>query len=89
MKTETFPLDIPADLLQQVRKAAEKAGLSTAAALQRSIKLGLPKLTEETNGRITNVDPLPDNVLDKLYREREEDLDGIRQFIAAQPKNAE
>jgi hypothetical protein len=39
--------------------------------------------------RVTNVDPLPDRVLEKLYREREEEDASIRRFIEAQPKDAE
>jgi hypothetical protein len=32
---------------------------------------------------------LPDKVARKLYAEREEDMDSIRRFIAAQPKDAQ
>jgi hypothetical protein len=53
------------------------------------MKLGLPSLREKMGcGRITNVEPLPKDVLDRLYEDREEDLDSIRQLIAAQPKDA-
>jgi len=34
---------------------------------------------------VTNVAPLPDKVARKLYAEREEDMNSIRRFIAAQP----
>ncbi len=56
------------------------------------IKLGLPKLREQLSakvGRVTNVDPLPTRVLERLYRERQDDDSSIRRFIAAQPKDAE
>ena len=52
----------------------------------------MPRLREQLSakaGRVTNVDPLPDRVLEKLYREREDDDASIRRFIAAQPKDAE
>jgi len=39
--------------------------------------------------RLTNVEPAPKKVLDRLYAEREEDAESIPQFIAAQPKDAE
>ena len=38
-----------------------------------------------TTGRITNVDPLPKEVLERIYRKREEeDEEGVRRFIKAQ-----
>jgi len=37
----------------------------------------------------TKVAPLPDKVARKLYAEREADMDSIRRFIAAQPKDAQ
>jgi hypothetical protein len=59
--------------------------------MRLSKKLGLPMLREKLSmqtGRVTNVDPLPDKVLDQLYRERKDDDASIRRFIAAQPKRA-
>jgi hypothetical protein len=38
--------------------------------------------------RVTNVEPLPKNVLERLYAEREEDMVSIRKLIRAQPKDA-
>ena len=57
MKSETYPLALPADLLKEVRKAAKKTGLSMADAMRQSMKLGLPKLVERnrTKGRVINV----------------------------------
>ena len=47
MKTETYPLALPADLLGQVRRTAKETGLSLADAMRQSLKLGLPKLREQ------------------------------------------
>ena len=90
MKSEVYPLHLPADLLGQVRRTAQETGLSLADAMRQSLKLGLPVLREQlAPGRVTNVDPLPERVARKLYAEREEDMESIRRFIAAQPKDAQ
>jgi hypothetical protein len=47
MKTNTYPLAVPSDLLREVRKAAQKTGLSMADTMRQSIKLGLPNLVEQ------------------------------------------
>ena len=89
MKSINYPIAMPLDLLNELRKAAKQTGLSTAATFRQSAKLGLPKLLEQMGaGRVTNVAPLPDRVARKLYAERDEDMDSIRRFIAAQPKDA-
>ena len=89
MKTVNYPTAWPVDVLKEFKQAARDARVSTAAAIRRSAKLGLPKFREETaGGRVTNVDPLPDAVARKLYADREDDTESIRRFIAAQPKDA-
>jgi hypothetical protein len=41
------------------------------------------------DSRITNVDPLPDKVLKRLYGQADDDADSIRLFMAAQAKAIE
>jgi hypothetical protein len=90
MKSVNYPLAMPVDFLRDLRKAAKETGLSTAAVIRQSAKMGLPKLLEEMGaGRVTNVTPLPDKVARKLYDQREDDTESIRTFIQAQPKDAE
>jgi hypothetical protein len=90
MKSVTYPLAVQVDFLNEFKQAAKEAGLSTADAIRQSAKLGLPKFREQTSGgRVTNVNPLPASVARKLYAEREDDMDSIRRFIAAQPKDAQ
>jgi hypothetical protein len=36
------------------------------------------------SGRITNVDPLPDEVLDRIYSQPERDEEGIERMMRAQ-----
>jgi hypothetical protein len=87
MKIETFPLAMPNGLLKEVRQAARKTGLSMADTMRQSMKLGLDKLVQELGPqrRITNVDPLPDTVMRRVYARRERDERGIESLIKAQP----
>jgi len=47
MKSDTYPLALPPDLLAEVRRTAKATGLSMADAMRQSMKLGLPKLKEQ------------------------------------------
>jgi hypothetical protein len=47
MKSETYPLALPPDLLREIRKTAGETGLSLADAMRQSLRLGLPKLREQ------------------------------------------
>lgn len=47
MKSDTYPLAMPHDLLDEVRQTAKDTGLSMADAMRQSMKLGLPKLREQ------------------------------------------
>ena len=47
MKSDTYPLAVPPDLLRDIRQTAEATGLSMADAMRQSIKLGLPKLRRQ------------------------------------------
>lgn len=53
MKTTPYPLAIPEDLLGEVRETAAATGLSVAAAMRQSMKLGLPKLREQLAPALT------------------------------------
>lgn len=48
MKNQTYPLALPPDLLGEARQTAKAAGLSLADAMRQSLKLGLPKLREQS-----------------------------------------
>jgi hypothetical protein len=52
MKTNTYPLAVPSDLLKDLRKAAQQTGLSMADTMRQSMKLGLP-------GLVTRLSPDP------------------------------
>ena len=88
MSSNTVPLAVPDDLYEEVKAAAAVTHLSVPDVVLQSMKLGLPKLRERLaaeSGRITNVDPLPDEVLERLYAQRDDDPEGIEKLMAAQP----
>ena len=86
MQSKTFPLAMPKELLGQVRRAARKTGLSMADTMRQSMKLGLDRLVRELGPppRLTNIDPLPDDVLERYYARPERDEAGIDRLIKAQ-----
>lgn len=47
MKSDTYPLALPPELLREIRQTSKVTGLSMADAMRQSIKLGLPKLREK------------------------------------------
>lgn len=47
MKSNTYPLAVPSDLLEEVRRTAKATGLSMADAMRQSIRLGLPRLRQQ------------------------------------------
>jgi hypothetical protein len=68
--------------------------MSTLVEIEAAIE-GLPsaeqaKLRErflEQAGRVTNVDPLPDELASRLYNEADDDTDAVQLFMAAQAKS--
>jgi len=86
MKSETIPLATPKDLLMEVRRAAKETGLSMADTMRQSMKLGLNRLVQQLGKqwRITNVDPLPEDVLERIYSRPERDARGLDHWVAAQ-----
>ena len=77
MKSETFPLAVPRDLLREIREAAKQTGLSMADVIRQSVKLGLPKL-KQTLSRV-DLSPIPDSVLEAAdCRMTEADLETDR-----------
>jgi len=57
-----------------------------ADTMRQSMRLGLHKLVEQLGGdqRITNVDPLPDEVLERIYSRPERDERGLNRWVKAQ-----
>jgi hypothetical protein len=81
-------ISMPDELLDDVRETAKATGLSQQDVMQRSIQAGLPQVREQLGGtdRVTNVDPLPSELMERIYSNPERDEAGIDKFIAGQPK---
>ena len=88
MKSETVPLAMPGDWLREIRRAAKQTRLSMADTMRQSMRLGLNKLVEQLGDgqRITNIDPLPDKVLERIYSRPERDERGLNRWVKAQAK---
>jgi hypothetical protein len=65
MRTETYPLAIPEELLREIRKTAKQTGLSMADAMRQAMKLGLPRLKAELSGQ--NLKPLTPEEIRNVY----------------------
>ena len=87
MKSETYPLALPADLLKEVRKAAKKTGLSMADAMRQSMKLGLPKLVEELSMEqvLKNLKPMTSEECRNCWQEPNEEFDALEHHCATHP----
>lgn len=75
------------ELSRQVRQAARLSGLSLAEMMRQSIKAGLPKVTEALAvkaGRLTLVEPVPDEVWERIYAKPDDDAEVIRDAMAKQ-----
>ncbi len=86
-----YPLRLPVQDAEAVDTVCEEARVSFNQVVVLCVRKGLPAVRESLTGtdRITNVDPLPDKVLAKLYTEREDDDASIRRLVSAQPKGGE
>lgn len=90
-KDRHYPLRLPAEDAKAVDAVCQESHVSFNRIVSLCVKQGLPAVRKSLSGtgRITNVDPLPREVLKRLYDEREEDDKAIRRMIAAQPRRPE
>lgn len=84
MKTETYPLAMPKDLLERVRRTAKVTGLSLADAMRQSMKLGLPRLEEQlSTGKI---EPMTPAECRECWATPDPEFDPIATHCASLPK---
>jgi hypothetical protein len=87
-----YPLRLPVKEAEAVDAVCEASRVSFNRVVSLCVQKGLPAVRELLSGaaaRITNVDPLPDKVLVKLYTDREDEEASIRRLVDAQPKGGE
>jgi len=82
MKTETYPLAVPEDLLGEVRKTAKETGLSIADAMRQSMKLGLPRLREQL--ATTKVKPMTAEEARRAFA-RDSEWDALESVMVRRP----
>jgi hypothetical protein len=87
-----YSLRLPAEDAPAITAVANASGQSINAVLVVAIRNGLPAaraLLCRNAGRATAVDPLPDEVLDRIYLGPDDDEEGTRRFMAAQSLGGE
>jgi hypothetical protein len=83
MKTDTYPLAVPPDLLGEVRQASRDLGLSMADIMRQSMKLGLPKLRDQLSPK--NLKPMSKAEARRCYRQPNREFDALEHHLASLP----
>ena len=83
MKSETYPLAMPADLLGEMRNAAKQTNLAMADAMSQSMRLGLPKLLEQLSGK--QLKPFTVDECRRAYRTPNPEFDALEHHCASLP----
>ena len=86
MKTDTYPLAVPPDLLGDVRQASQDLGLSMADIMRQSMRLGLPKLREQLcPDPLKNLKPLSRAGSRRCYQRPNREFDALEHHLAGLP----
>ena len=86
MKTDTYPLAVPPDLLGEVRQASLDLGLSMADIMRQSMKLGLPKLREQLSpDPLRKLKPLSKAESRRCYQRPNPEFDELEHHLASLP----
>jgi hypothetical protein len=86
MKTNTYPLAVPPDLLKDLRKAARQTGLSMADTMRQSMKLGLPDLVERLSpDPLKNLKPFTPEESRRCFATANPEFDALAAHCAAMP----
>jgi len=86
MKTDTYPLAVPSDLLGEVRQASQDLGLSMADIMRQSMKLGLPRLRDQLSpDPLRNLKPLSRAESRRCYQQPNREFDALEHHLASLP----
>ncbi len=83
MKTQTYPLAMPGELLREVRQVAKETGLSIADAMRQSMKLGLPRLKEQLSPH--QLKPLTEKEGRQCWEAPNPEFDSLEHHCASLP----
>jgi hypothetical protein len=85
MKSGTYPLAMPPDLLGEMRKAAKRTNLSIADTMRQSMRLGLSKLLEQLSDN--QIKPLTAEECRMSYQTPNPEFDALEHHCASLPKS--
>jgi hypothetical protein len=91
-KSYNYALRLPAADAKAVNAICRESNASFNQVVSLCVRKALPSVRAALlpdPPRITNVDPLPDSVLTRLYSEPDDDTQSIALFMAAQSKTIE
>jgi hypothetical protein len=92
-KHHAYALRLPRPEAKALAKAQAESGLSRNQLIIQCVRQALPDVVAKLlpkPARLTNVEPLPDEVLERIYSNPERDDEvSIRRLIAAQPLGGE
>jgi hypothetical protein len=91
-KNYNYPLRLSAADAKAINELSKESRASINSIVTLCVRKALPdvrKALAPELPRITNVDPLPDKIARRLYRQRDDDTDSIRLFMDAQVTKVE
>ena len=87
LKHHAYALRLPRQEAKALAQAHAKSTLSRNQLIIQCVRHALPEVVVKFQPKpvpLTNVEPLPDEVLDRIYSNPERDEAGIDRFIKAQ-----
>lgn len=84
---QAYALRLPRHEARALAEAQAKSGLSRNQLIIQCVRQALPEVVAKNlppQARLTNVEPLPDEVLDRIYSKPERDEAGVDRLIESQ-----
>jgi hypothetical protein len=92
MNFKQYPLRLPIEDARSLAAASEDSGLPVSQLIIQCVRQALPGVIatfRPKTARLTNVEPLDEEVLDRFYSRLDDDLEGVKRFTTAQALEAE
>jgi hypothetical protein len=91
-KDYKYALRLPDEDAQAVALVCQESRASFNRVVSLCVRKALPLVRETLatqTGRVTNINPLPAKVAKRLYKQKDDDAEAIRLFMAAQATDVE
>jgi hypothetical protein len=87
MKTDTYPLAVPTEMMQNLRKASGELGLSIADIMRQSIKLGFPILQQQLSvgQNLEQLKPLTEEQCRECWETPDPEFDALAAHLTSLP----